>query len=597
MKATLTFKHNYLKHGFSLKWIPTLLFLWVAIGIGQECPSSVLISPLNGAVDVAVNTSISWNPVDGVPSYLIAIGSFPGGDDLVSERNIGSLPNYKPPLGLQENTDIYVTVTLFFFQGGVARITCGSEMFHTETVTSVPPCTNLNIPFDGQANVNPATNISWNYAPSATGYRLSIGTSMGGTELLNNVDQGNVLTHNPIPELPPNTTIYVRVIPYNTIGNAGPCSEFSFTTSAIAPLPGCTSLVYPANGDTNVPLTPLLEWNPVPGAVGYRVTIGNSPSSGDVLDNTPFINTTSTFILELEANRSFFVTIVPFNASGDAIGCQQESFSTLLGCGPFFDPISGDLITLNPEIDFPDTVSLCKNEFPLNYSASDVAEGYRWYKIDPLGNETLISDTADVVFNDPGQFRYVAYNTILQPGGFVECESSQVFQVVTSEIATITSIDITEEANSIRIAVQAQGIGDYEYAIDDINGPYQASNTFGNIPFGSHVLYVRDKNGCGIAEEHIVQDLTLEGFPKFFSPNGDGINDYWQFIPPPVSGELMLVSIHIYNRYGQFLVQIDPSSRGWDGTIDGSNLPASDYWFRAKDNTNNELTGHFTLKR
>jgi gliding motility-associated-like protein len=551
---------------------------------------------MNGAVDVPVDASISWTPVDGVPSYLIAIGTIPGGDDLVSERNIGSLPNYKPPMGLPENTDIYVTITLFFFQGGVAKITCGSEMFHTETVTNVPPCTFLNIPFDGQENVNPETNISWDYATGATGYRLSIGTTMGGTELLNNEDQGNVLTHNPIPELPPNTSIYVRVIPYNAIGNAGPCSEFLFTTSAVAPLPGCTSLVYPANGDTNVPLTPRLEWNAVPGAVGYRVTIGNSPSSGEVLLNTP-IYATSTFILELEANRSFFVTIVPFNDSGVAIGCIQESFSTLLGCGPFFDPASGDLITLNPEIDFPETVSLCENEFPLNYSATDVAEGFRWYNIDPLGNETLISDTTDVVINVPGQYRYVAYNTILQPGGFVECESSQVFQVVTSEMATITSVTITEEAIGLRIAVQSEGNGDYEFAIDNSNGPYQNSNIFNNIPYGTHTLYVRDKNGCGIAEEQIVQDLTLEGFPKFFSPNGDGVNDYWQYIPPEMSGELTLVSIEIYNRYGQLLVQIDPNSRGWDGSINGGTLPAADYWFRARDNTNSELIGHFSLKR
>ena len=593
-KAKSTYKKNSGQH--RLSWLLVLVFFLTQIGLSQECPSPVLTSPMNGAVDVPVDTSISWTPVAGVPSYLIAIGTFPGGDDLVSERNIGSLPNYKPPMGLPENSDIFITITLFFFQGGVAEITCASEMFHTETVANVPPCTNLNIPFDGQVNVNPETNISWDYATGATGYRLSIGTTMGGTELLDNEDQGNVLTHNPIPELPPNTTIYVRVIPYNSIGNTGTCSEFQFTTSAIAPLPGCTSLVYPANGDTNVPLTPRLEWNAVPGAIGYRVTIGNSPSSGDVLLNTP-IYATSTFILELEANRSFFVTIVPFNDSGDAIGCIQESFSTLLGCGPFFDPASGDLITLNPEIDFPDTVSLCANEFPLNYSATDVAEGFRWYKIDPLGNETLISDTTDVVFNDSGQYRYVAYNTILQPGGFVECESSQVFQVVTSEMATITSVTITEEANGLRIAVQAEGIGDYEFAIDNSNGPYQNSNTFNNIPYGTHTLYVRDKNGCGIAEEQIVQDLTLEGFPKFFSPNGDGINDYWQYIPPEMSGELTLVSIEIYNRYGQLLVQIDPNSRGWDGSINGGTLPAADYWFRARDNTNSELIGHFSLKR
>ncbi len=572
------------------------MFFWILFSYGQECPNPVLTYPLNNAVNVPVDTDISWEPVTGVPAYLIAIGTFPGGDDLVSERNIGNQPNFKPPLGLPPDTDVYITITLFFFQGGIASIPCGSEMFRTASVTSPPSCTTLNIPSDGQVDVNPATNISWPYAPTATGYRLSIGTSPGGSELLNDLDVGNVLSYTPTSELDANALIYVRITPYNAIGTALNCPEFSFTTSAPAILPGCTSLVNPANGDSNVPLTPLVEWNAVPGAVGYKVTIGNSPTTADILDNTSFF-TNRTFILELEANRTFFVTIIPFNAAGDAIGCQQESFSTLLGCGPFFDPASGELISLNPEINFPDTVSLCESELPLSFTAPDTAEGFRWYKIDPLGNESLISDTADVIFNSTGQFRYVAYNTINQPGGTVECESSQVFEVVTSEVATIDEITITETANSIQIRVNATGIGDYEYAIDNRDGPYQDSNTFSNIAFGSHVLYVRDKNGCGITEERIVQDLTLEGFPKFFSPNGDGINDFWQYIPPAVSGDLIVVRIQIYNRYGLLLAQIDPNSRGWDGTFNGRSLPASDYWFRATDSANNEVSGHFSLKR
>jgi gliding motility-associated-like protein len=577
-------------------WMFAIALLYVVYGISQECPTPVLTNPLNGAVNVPVDTNISWTPVVGVTSYLIAIGTFPGGDDIISERNIGSAPTYTPTLGLPENTDIYVTISLFFFQGGISTIICGPETFRTENVTTIPPCTTLNSPVDGEVEVNPATNISWDYAPTATGYVLSIGTTPGGSELLNNADQGNILSHNPVPELDPNTTIYVRVVPYNAIGQAVPCEEESFTTSAVAALPGCTNLVNPVDLETNVPLTPRLEWTAVPGATGYRVTIGNSPTSNEVLDNTNFF-TNSTFIIELEANKTFFVTIIPFNEAGDAIGCEQESFSTLLGCGPFFDPATGELITLNPEIDFPTTISLCENELPLTYTAPDTAEGFRWYKIDLSGNESIISTMEDVLINEEGLYRYEAYNTIIQPGGFVECESSQIFEVVTSEIATISSIDITEQANTIRITVNATGIGDYEYALDDINGPYQNSNTFNNIAFGSHTIYVRDTYGCGIAEERIVQDLTLEGFPKFFSPNGDGINDFWQFIPPPISGDVALELIQVYNRYGQFLVQIDPSSLGWDGTINGSPLPASDYWFKAIDTSNNELTGHFSLKR
>lgn len=567
-----------------------------ASAMAQVCPNPVLTSPLDGATNVAVDANISWNLVPNVPGYIISLGTTPGGTDILDERFVGSATTYNPPLGLPENTLIYVTITLFDFQNGNLEIPCASESFTTAPITQIPVCAQLSIPSDGQTDVNPATNLSWNYVPGAIGYRLTLGSSPGGNDLLPTTDLGNTLTYNPAVEFPPNSTVYVNIIAYNLIGDAISCPEFSFATSAVAALPGCTALISPSDGANNVPVTPILEWTPVPGATGYRITVGNSPFTAEVLDNVAFPPVTQTGILELEANRTFFITIVPFNSAGDAIGCQQESFTTIQGCGPFFDTMTGELITLNPEINFPETISTCENEFPIVYTSSDPVDGYRWYSINSSGIETLISNTADVTLMGPGEYRYEAYNLIPQSGN-LDCPSSQIFNVVSSEAPVISSINVTEQATGIRIIVNTTGGGDYEYAIDDINGPYQGSNMFANIPYGTHTLYVRDINGCGIAEEQIVQDLTLEGFPKFFSPNGDGVNDYWQYIPPEFAGDITLVSIEIYNRYGQLLLQIDPNSRGWDGTINGTSLPAADYWFRAKSSTNSETIGHFSLTR
>ena len=123
------------------------------------------------------------------------------------------------------------------------------------------------------------------------------------------------------------------------------------------------------------------------------------------------------------------------------------------------------------------------------------------------------------------------------------------------------------------------------------------SNVFNNVVPGTHVFYVRDKNGCGIAERTFTQDLTVQGFPKFFTPNGDTYNDYWQFIQPKEGEPVVLTSIRIFDRYGKFLKQISQNSLGWDGNLAGRPLPAGDYWFVATDDTNQQYKGHFTLKR
>jgi gliding motility-associated-like protein len=355
--------------------------------------------------------------------------------------------------------------------------------------------------------------------------------------------------------------------------------------------------VSPVSGSINVPLTPQLEWAAVPDAEGYLVTIGMTPDTAEVLDNLVF-TTNSTLVLEFDPNRTFFITVIPFNDAGEALGCIQETFSTVLGCGPYLDSVTGELIDLAPEINFPDEVSFCQNEIPYTVSTTDTAEGYRWYKIDTNGNETLISSTAETNLSTTGVYRYEAYNSVSQSGNTVECSNSKEFTVVSSEKATITSLDTSGLNGSFQIAIQVTGNGDYEFALDQIDGPYQNSNIFSGLSSGSYIVYVRDKNGCGIVEDSIIQDLTLEGFPNFFSPNGDGINDYWQFIPPVDTGEINVGAIYIFDRYGNLIKQIDPLALGWNGQINGAPMPASDYWFTAISlTTQKKIKGHFALKR
>ena len=557
----------------------------------QDCPN--IIFPSNGASNVPLDATIDWETVDGVPSYNITLGTTPGGDDILSSQ-FASGSSYTPPLGLPENTTIYVTITLFFFNQ--PNITCPSYSFTTEPLTAVPNCTTITNPPAMAVDINPNTNLSWNYIYGAEGYRLSLGTAPGGTDLLNDVDVGNTLTYNPSLELPPETIIYASVVPYNVLGSAMGCTYQEFTTREASAIPDCATIIYPQNGETNIPLSPFLEWAAVPDATGYIVTIGTTPSGNDILDEGTF-NTNSTPVVNFEPNKTFFITIIPFNDAGEAEGCSQTSFTTLLGCGPYLDFDTGEYVTINPEIDFPNTISTCENEGPLTITSTDEADGFRWYQIDEFDNETLISSEQEVIIPENGQYRYEAYNTVNQDGNTIECPSSKIFEVVSSEIPTIESIGAENFNGNLSLTVNVSGNGDYEYAIDNIDGPYSDNNNFENIEPGNHTIYVRDKNGCGIVEEEFVQDLTVEGFPNFFTPNGDNVNDYWQFIQPEAMGEVVLKSIRIFDRYGNFLKQISQNSLGWDGTVSGTPLPPSTYWFVAVDDSGQEIKGYFTLKR
>ncbi len=569
-----------------------LFFLCFFRGSSQECPS--LISPLNGATSVSTNATIRWEPIVGVPGYILSLGTTPGGTDILDERNVGSSTTYTSPTGLPENTQIFVTITLFFFNQ--PNITCDSQNFTTAPLAGPPACTSLTNPLDNSTAINTATTISWSFAPNATGYFLTLGTTLNGGEILNNVDVGNTQNYNPPTDLPAESDIYVTVVPYNRLGSPAACPTSRFSTAPVALLPACTNLITPFNGETNVPLSPTLEWNSVPDAIGYRVSIGTSPFDTDILEDAFFTNP-STRVLNFEPNRTFFITIIPFNTAGEAIGCSQETFSTILGCGPYFDALSGELVVLNPEITFPDTIGICRDRDTTIISGSGTADGYRWYAIGPNESEVLISSNIDVLLSEPGTYILEAYNTIAGMNGSFECVSSKIFQVEESEIARVTNIRVTQQGDEIDILIESEGIGDYEYALDNEDGPYQNTNRFNGIVPGNHTVFVRDKNGCGIVQETIQQDLTVNGFPNFFTPNGDGVNDFWQYLLPAEMTGNPIVNIWIFDRHSNLLAQIDPQSQGWDGRLNGTALPESTYWFKAISIEEREIKGYFFLKR
>ncbi len=574
-----------------------VLFLGLT-GWAQECPEP--LSPQEGEV-VPVDVTITWTDVPGVSAYLIQLGTTPGDADLVSRTSTGQATEFTPPRGLPENRTIYVEIYIFNTATNTTTL-CAAYTFQTDSFTAPPGCTELRNPQDNESGVAIDSDIQWDYSPTATAYRVFMGTTPEGTDLIDGELIQDDLSFSPsdylaggLP-LPAETRIYLRIIPLNRLGEASGCREFSFVTGEEILLPECSPIIYPGDLAFDVPLSPRIRWTPVDGAEGYRVAIGTSPFDNDIVPNSDFGNVTETGVIEFEPNRQYFITITPYNSAGQAQNCETTSFFTLVGCGPYFDQ-DGNLIDFSPEITFPDAVGICSSGPITPITATDPADGYRWYGIENENREVLLGQGPEFSPPGPGEYRLEIYDEIIDPSGeVVECTSSQVFTVAQSEPATVERTDVDLGAGVLSIEVTVSGIGDYEFALNDPEGPYQDSNRFTGLPLDNYRVFVRDRGGCGITEVLVEPDLTLEGFPSFFTPNGDGINDFWQFILPP-SGINPIRQLFVFDRYGNMLAQVDPESAGWDGTFNGRPMPASDYWFRAIDDRNQEIRGHFSLKR
>jgi len=173
------------------------------------------------------------------------------------------------------------------------------------------------------------------------------------------------------------------------------------------------------------------------------------------------------------------------------------------------------------------------------------------------------------------------------------CSKTRTFTVLASDKAKITDVKIVDlaESNSITISIAAN-LGDYVYALDDENGSYQTDNVFTNVSAGIHTVYVKDLNGCGIES----REVAVLGIPNFFTPNNDGNNDYWNIKGANASFNANTI-IYIFDRYGKLVKQISPLNQGWDGTFNGQQVPATDYWYSIQLEDNRVLKGHFALKR
>ncbi|SDH73992.1 T9SS type B sorting domain-containing protein [Winogradskyella thalassocola] len=194
-------------------------------------------------------------------------------------------------------------------------------------------------------------------------------------------------------------------------------------------------------------------------------------------------------------------------------------------------------------------------------------------------------NTTEIEINTPGTYTVRISNT----NG---CFKDRTIIVSPSNIATITQVEVVDASQNNSISVIVSGEGDYEYALDDNNGPYQDENTFNNLQPGIYTVYIRDKNNCGIIDDLV----SVIGFPKFFTPNSDEVNDYWQVYG--VSEQFQANSkVYIFDRYGKLLIALNPLSSGWDGTFNGEKMPTSDYWFKVTLEDGRTYTNHFTLKR
>ncbi|HMC01854.1 MAG TPA: T9SS type B sorting domain-containing protein, partial [Flavobacteriaceae bacterium] len=316
----------------------------------------------------------------------------------------------------------------------------------------------------------------------------------------------------------------------------------------------------------------------------YRFALNDATAS--VVDGLPnglsisYYQTYEDALLETSKLGTTYANRIPYS---DKIFARVENANNCYG-------ISEVKLTVEklPEVESESLTYYCLNFFPQTITLDPEINSLdvNNYTYDWSTGETSYA----IQINEPGIYT-------VNVGSENGCFKEKRITVEASNIATVESIRVEDATQNNIIRVLVSGEGQYDYALLNSDGTiynyYQTSNTFENVKPGIYTVNVRDiENNCGI-----IQDLvSVIGFPKYFTPNNDGINDTWQVYG--VSDIFQRNSlIYIYDRYGKLIKQLSPTSKGWDGNFNGEPLPNNDYWFAVTLQDGRVFKNHFSLKR
>ena len=274
--------------------------------------------------------------------------------------------------------------------------------------------------------------------------------------------------------------------------------------------------------------------------------------------------------------------------------------SAAAGTDPLSQPYYGATATLFARLKY--TAGTCYDVVPVQVVVNPypILQMQLRYALCPDSNRTITADAGmdsyswsngatspSITVSEPGTYTLTvtkAYSGMICTGIY----QIEVFPLVAPTIRNVEYHDWTDSDNTLIIHTNEPDTGDYLYSID-AGQTFQESNTFNGLLPGEYHVVVKDLGNCGSDE----QTAHLLMYPRFFTPNADGHNDFWKVKLDHLEPG---IKTYIFDRYGKLITGF-PVGASWDGTLNGKLLPSTDYWFLVIRQDGTEMRGHFAMKR
>ena len=291
-------------------------------------PTVAVPAPATGTVNQPVSLQLAWQAVSGAEIYLVQVSptQSPFAPTILNATTANPSVSVS---GLQYNTKYYWRVSARNANGDSSVFQATPWNFSTRIPAPLP-----SSPSNGARNQSVSPVLAWNSSAGAFRYRLQVSEdpTFAGGALFDDSTLSNTTLSRQVGPLGSSRTYYWRLNARNDLGTStSDWSEvWAFTTRIDTP--SVPTLLSPAAGSQDVPVSLTLSWNPSAGAALYTVQVAyDSLFTQKLVDGPPVIGT-SLAVGPLLNNSRYYWRVNALNATGTASSpfSAAWSFKTII---------------------------------------------------------------------------------------------------------------------------------------------------------------------------------------------------------------------------------------------------------------------------
>lgn len=258
------------------------------------------------------------------------------------------------------------------------------------------------------------------------------------------------------------------------------------------------------------------------------------------------------------------------NATVAAVGDYQVTVVSAGGCSTPSDKKTA-VVNLKPVIPAITPPTICKGSATILNETTPNAKSYSWLPVAGLSDPTAASPAAK-----PAETTTYTVTVTSNEG----CIATQTVTVTVMPVpeASITPQKKIFEGQSVVLDAEAQYADTYLWTpADGLDDPTKLNPVASPTDDITYTLKASSGIGCGFVNVSVfVRVYKKIVIPTSFSPNGDGLNDYWDI---EALSTYPKSTMNVFNRNGQKVYTSTGYDKPWNGAYKGYVLPSGTYYY------------------